>query len=564
MRRQVVMRRQFVTFGLIAIWAGIFAVGAIARAFASDQVQPPPTGAARRAPQVGPAGPSDKAAETTPKAANSKTLERILANWKARAERTRSIYIAWEDRSFAGKAAQDRRQGKGSDRQAERFTDIALWAERPYRFRLDTVHFTGPAPAADKLIVKLRWVRNGLTELHERVGKPPKLPTATFSKHSGGNPLETYTPPLTLSFCPLDAFVLRSQSRKLRVVSVDTVKDGLRCVHLQIANDKGVFFENCWVDPARDDVVVAYESWRRFNERREVNSPISIAYRHDPAYGWVPARWTIGNGTSGNGPLGEGTVTKCTINEPFPPETFSLKVAPGTAVFDEQTFEQYRIAADGGKSDLVQFDSRNSLQIQRVLQSVSDFRIDPQNLQDALDFISARYQVPVVFYEADFRAAGFSGNLLVAVRRQGIPVAEVLKLLSAQCPKPLGFRIEDEVLKVSPKFTEQGTFRVRPAPPPAKLDTPQTRKIQNALEMPVVFSIESQTLREALGWIGERFHIVILIDPSVAANTEVKLSAPGIKLRSFLAILLEQCPQRLIFKIKGNVLKVEPEGVTPP
>jgi hypothetical protein len=98
----------------------------------------------------------------------------------------------------------------------------------------------------------------------------------------------------------------------------------------------------------------------------------------------------------GSGPYGvdENTVTKYAINERFPPETFSTRVSPGTPVFDERTAEQYRIGADGGKLDIVQFDSPMSLRIQTALQSVSDFHIEPQSLQDALDFIAARCQIP--------------------------------------------------------------------------------------------------------------------------------------------------------------------------
>jgi hypothetical protein len=82
------------------------------------------------------------------------------------------------------------------------------------------------------------------------------------------------------------------------------------------------------------------------------------------------------------------------------------------------------------------------------------------------------------------------------------------------------------------------------------------------LEKPVAFSLPPQALRDALAFLAERFQIPILIDPSVTATTDV--SAPGeIRLRSVLTILLEQCPQRLVFKIKGNVLKIELEGAAP-
>jgi hypothetical protein len=539
-------RSQFVGLAVIAVSIGTSSQDAPAQRTALDQ-------APKSLPSATPAEAPEKAPATTKGATAPQTLERILANWKARAERTRTLYFCWEGRLFAGKAARDRRHGKPSSEQAERSSQVALWAERPYRFRLDVAHFTGPVPKATALVARIHSVRNGLSELVESSGRPPGLPTATFSKRRGGNPLETYDAALTLAFRPQDAIILLSPSRKFRVVNENALKDGRHCVQMQIVSDNGAFSENCWVDPARDDVVVAYESWRQLNERHEVNSVASIEYQHHPVHGWVPARWTVGNGT-----FGENTVTKYAINERFPEDTFSLKVSPATRVFDQRTAERYRVAADGGKSEVVQIDSLKSLQIQRVLQSTSDFSIARQPLKDAIDFIAARYQIPIVVYKADFEAVGF---LTVAVGPipPGMKIAELLKTLLAKCPKPVGFRIEDEVLKMSPKFTEQGALQIRPAPVLPANASAKERKIQAALEMPVDFNIEPQSLKDALDFLGARYHIRIESDPLMDSLIEVKGNFPGIKLRSLLSILLEQCPgQPLGFKIERDALKIAP------
>jgi beta-lactamase regulating signal transducer with metallopeptidase domain len=550
------VRHQIASLVVIAVSIG-FALGGFGARASESQSAPVQLAALDPPAKSIPSPAPEKAPETT-KGPALPTLERILANWKARQERTRSLYFSWESRLFEGKAAKDRSQGKASLEKANRFSQIALWAERPYRFRLDSAHSTVSAGKV-VFVAKAHFVRNGLTELDESPGNPPGLALAGFSKRRGGSPLETYAPALTLAFHPQDAFVLYSRSRPFRVVNENALKDRLHCVQIQIASNDGKFFENCWVDPARDDVVVAYESWRWFNDLREPNSPISIEYQPDRAYGWVPARWTVGNRT-----FRENTVSKYAINERFPEETFSLKVSPGTVVFDERTCEQYRVAADGGKSDLVQFDSQNSLRIHKVLQSISDIRIEPQSLQDAIEFIAVRYQIPILLKKADFDAAGIDTSAEVVDRGEGIRVADLLKSLLAQVQKPAGFRIEDEVLKVSPKFTEQGALRVRPAPPLPKAASRKERKIQEALEMPVDFTIAPQPLKDALDWIEARYQIRIESDPLMDSLIEVHGSFPGIKLRSLLSILLEQCPGKpLGFKIERDVLKIYSEAETP-
>jgi hypothetical protein len=134
----------------------------------------------------------------------------------------------------------------------------------------------------------------------------------------------------------------------------------------------------------------------------------------------------------------------------------------------------------------------------------------------------------------------------------------------AKCPKPVGFRVEHEVLKISPKFAGQAPIRARPVAAPPKLASPKARKIQEALETPVDFNIQPQSLKDALEFIGAYYQIRIESDPLMDSLIEVKGSFPGIKLRSLLSILLEQCPgQPLGFKIEGDALKIYTQAVTP-
>lgn len=286
---------------------------------------------------------------------------------------------------------------------------------------------------------------------------------------------------------------------------------------------------------------------------------ISIQYQRDPVHGWVPAAWT----SQQPGELSEDRVTKYAINEPIPAETFSLKLAPGTLVFDRRTSEQYRVAKDGSKSDVVKVGSPSSLRILEALASKTDFRIQPQSLKDALDFIGARYQIPIVPNQKELAEGGIDLSREVQFPREGIALAELLKSLLSQAQKPAGFCIEDEVLKISPKFVGQPLVHVRPAPVAPKTESPKARTIREALEMQVDFNIEPQSLKDALEFIAARYQIKIVTDPSVASQTEIKGGFPGIKLRSLLSILLEQLPKPTGFKIEDDALKFYSEVAAP-
>jgi hypothetical protein len=88
-------------------------------------------------------------------------------------------------------------------------------------------------------------------------------------------------------------------------------------------------------------------------------------------------------------------------------------------------------------------------------------------------------------------------------------------------------------------------------------------RIEAAMNDPVDFTIDPQSLKEAVDFIKTRFQIPILmddktleqagIDPSTA---EVKIAVPGIKLRNMFKLLLEQLPQPLTYVIEDEVMKI--------
>ncbi len=383
---------------------------------------------------------------------------------------------------------------------------MSYWSEGTDRLRVD-VEATDNNNVAHP--AKRHWVKNGTTVCTvEDLGPGAGPPMATLT-HSTFSQTSIFTflaiNPLDRAFRPADSFRLNRGALKLHVLSENSLVEGRRCVEIQNGNDSGSMWEKCWVDPARADLMLAYELWFRRNESHEPDSRESIEYRDDPTSGWLPTRWTYDNRS-----LVEANVTKAAINEQLPADTFSLAVAAGTLVFDELSPERYRATADGGKADVVKFESPASLRVAEALEHRSDFRIERQSLKDAFDYISARYQIPIIVPEADYANVGIEPAVQVGPVPPGLKVADLLKQILAKSPKPTGFRIEDEVLKVSPKFTEHGALHIRPAPALPKNASEKERKIQAALEMPVDFNIEPQPLKDALDFIMARYQIRIL------------------------------------------------------
>ena len=128
-------------------------------------------------------------------------------------------------------------------------------------------------------------------------------------------------------------------------------------------------WEKCWVDPARADLMLAYDGFG-FGEMRVTNqtqgNPLNTGttQRRDGC----PLNWTYDNRS-----LVEANVTKAAINEQLPADTFSLAVAAGTLVFDELSSERCLATADGGKADVVKFESPASLGQSRKPWSIARF-----------------------------------------------------------------------------------------------------------------------------------------------------------------------------------------------
>src|SRR3984957_15052128 len=95
-----------------------------------------------------------------------------------------------------------------------------------------------------------------------------------------------------------------------------------------------------------------------------------------------------------------------------------------------------------------------------------------------------------------------------------------------------------------------------------RVESPIERRVSEALDQVVDFSIEPEPLKDAIDFIAQRYQIPILMDTkvledaSVDTSAEVKLPYNGMKLRNGLKLLLEQGSQPLTYIIEDEVMKI--------
>ena len=137
----------------------------------------------------------------------------------------------------------------------------------------------------------------------------------------------------------------------MAVVTQNARLNGTRLIKIESAGP--AFPETDWVDPAREDIVVACEQSPRTNSRRSISS---LEYRRDPQLGWVPWRWTQTSVADPKSYRGEGTVSTFTVNERIDADKFVLRFPPRTTVVDRERLEKYVVAPDGSKSRVTKID----------------------------------------------------------------------------------------------------------------------------------------------------------------------------------------------------------------
>jgi uncharacterized membrane protein YgcG len=109
-------------------------------------------------------------------------------------------------------------------------------------------------------------------------------------------------------------------------------------------------------------------------------------------------------------------------------------------------------------------ESKSEQRISEALDQPVDFNIEPQSLKDAIDFIAARYGIPIVTDTKALEDANVDLTTEVKGSFPGIKLRNLFKLLLEQLSAPLTYVIEDEVLKITTvdKANEKLSIRMYP------------------------------------------------------------------------------------------------------
>ncbi len=295
------------------------------------------------------------------------TLPRVLAAWKERQDRVKSFEFVWDTRITAppgygfppnmwlladlGSAGADVGD-KGLD-----FTiKQSMWRGEGDRYRDDfsRVNLFGPNDFRETL--RIIAIRSGdrycLVTLPTDAHVRPWLTIWRKAAIKNPAPARSLSGSMALTLRQVDLAPLRLAVRPLvqppfnsapflyntlawtpdncRVVGENAIVGNVHCIKLE--QNRNNHFESCWVDPKREYVVV---HWERHEDDGPTKS-VSIDYRQDPEYGWLPSHWRCEvTGThAGKRAAVDATVTHYSINRELPSDTCADVSPPGTQVYD--------------------------------------------------------------------------------------------------------------------------------------------------------------------------------------------------------------------------------------
>jgi hypothetical protein len=379
-------------------------------------------------------------AETKPQtAADADVLKRIFANWQARQDLAKSFHVEWKTRV----ARKSRRSTSVQNLHRE------LWVQGNNRFRLER-SLVGVAKYPWDHRVRDQRTWNGTTNsVLEWLHAPSDAPQGAILEDKETRGFDAFE-------CDAPLFTLRAlhpligwQAAQFHVVTRNAIVDGLHCLKLQRSIQGAV--EACWVDPNRDDLVVLWEQTLHGKLSRRV----AIHYQQALQFDWLPDRWTC-HYQSETVAL-ECAVTKFVVNERLPETIFQIDFPPATLVFDASTRKQFLVAADGSRAPAFPFDSVSAPALRQVLDAVADFTLEPEPLEDAVEFIHLHLKIPIAIDKAAFAAAGMNPKSEVQCDIDRLTVREQLRWLTAQLPKPIRLEDRNGTLVLTPVLPKKGT-----------------------------------------------------------------------------------------------------------
>jgi hypothetical protein len=99
-------------------------------------------------------------------------------------------------------------------------------------------------------------------------------------------------------------------------------------------------------------------------------------------------------------------------------------------------------------SDVVER-SKNESRIAEALKAPVDFFIEPQSLKEALDFIAAHYQIPILIDQKAIEDANIDLSAEVKLNVPGITLHDMFHWLFAQMSQPMGYEVRNGALMIS-------------------------------------------------------------------------------------------------------------------
>lgn len=160
-------------------------------------------------------------------------------------------------------------------------------------------------------------------------------------------------PPI-LVFRPFDPGLLAIDRTKYTAKERAAVKRGQVYTVLTGPKDVDGFWNEFWVDPARDYLPVRY----RFHGNGGFEADLWIEYRREPGFGWFPHRW-IHEKKKDDGTFYFSSVcelVKAEFNPTLKPDEFEIAVSPRSLVIDHLTGNHFAILPDGTRMDVKEKD----------------------------------------------------------------------------------------------------------------------------------------------------------------------------------------------------------------
>jgi hypothetical protein len=285
---------------------------------------------------------------------DSPVLKRILANWKSRQERFKSVRISWKSKVTK-----------------EPSGDIGLLGGMGGGMWIGDKH-----PGIETSQSDL-WIRGNECFRYECPESGGRSLVRIFDGRSdrscfvGGKPLDEgrgverdvdamrssdafQLAPLFLSFRPMHAALSDGRSQRCRLVTEHAILDGIHCSKIECSDPKNRVVDTCWVDPKRKDVIV---EWQRSTSGYNT-ATISIDYMPHPIHGYLPLRWKVRSFPTRTE---SATVADCRINLVVPPNTFVANIPTQSVVSDHIANVQYYVRENGSKRMITKAELDNGM-----------------------------------------------------------------------------------------------------------------------------------------------------------------------------------------------------------